>query len=291
MLVNFVDFEKAFDSLDRECLWRLLEHYGISPKYINIIKQSYEGTTSRVLHRGEPSQPFEIRSGVKQGCLLSPFLFLLAIDWVMKQTTQDHRDDIQWTLMQQLDDLDFADDLALLSHSRQQMQRKRLEKAAAQLGLRINRQKTKLMKINTQSMEPVELEAGAIEEVNSFTYLGSIVDQQGGSEEDIRVRIGKARTAFKLLHRVWKSREIKEKTKVRIFNSNVKSVLLYGAETWKTTVVLSRRIQSFVNGCLRKILGIRWPKKISNHELWQHTVNYPQPWKSERENGVGLATP
>ena len=104
---------------------------------------------------------------MKQGCLLFPSLFLLAIDWVMKQTTQNFRDGIQWTLMQQLDDLDFA----LSSHSRQQVQRKTagLEKAAAQLGLRINRQKTKLMKINTQSMEAMELEAGAIEEVNSFT--------------------------------------------------------------------------------------------------------------------------
>ena len=85
------------------------------------------------------------------------------------------------------------------------------------------------------------------------------------------MRIGKARTAFKLLHRVWKSKEIEEKTKVRIFNSNVKSIRLYGAETWKTTVVLSRRIQPFVDGCLRKILGRRWPKKILNDELWQRT--------------------
>ena len=77
--------------------------------------------------------------------------------------------------MQQLDDQDFTDYIALSSHSRQQIQRKtvRLEKTAAQLGLKINRQKTKLMKINTQSMEPVELEAGAEEEFNSFTVLTS----------------------------------------------------------------------------------------------------------------------
>ena len=55
--------------------------------------------------------------------------------------------------------------------------------------------------------------------------------QQGGTEEDIRSRIGKAQTAFKLRHRGWKSREIGEKTKMRIFNSSVKSILLFGAET------------------------------------------------------------
>ena len=70
---------------------------------------------SRGLDRGEPSKPFKILPGVNQGCLWSPFLFFLTTDWVMKQTTQGHS--VQWTLMQQLDDLNFATDLALLSHS------------------------------------------------------------------------------------------------------------------------------------------------------------------------------
>ena len=63
---------------------------------------------------------------------------------------------------------------------------------------------------------------------------------------------------------MWKSREIGEKTKQRIFDSNLKSILLYGAETWKTTVVLSATNQLFVND---RILGIRWPEKVANEEL------------------------
>ena len=61
----------------------------------------------------------------------------------------------------------------------------------------------------------------------------------------------------------------------RIFNSMVKPVLLYGAETWRTTLNTMTRLQTFINICLRKILRIRWPNKISNLELWQRTRQHP----------------
>jgi hypothetical protein len=62
-------------------------------------------------------------------------------------------------------------------------------------------------------------------------------------------------------------------TNFRLFNSNVKSELhvLYGAETWRTTVNTTKKIQTFITNCLRRILQIRWPDNISNEELWQRT--------------------
>ena len=176
----------------------------------------------------------------------------------MKESTTDKRNGIQWTLWRQLDDLDFADDLALLSHTHQQMQDKTstLEANASKVGLRINKDKTKVMKVNTKKDDRIKLTSGDIEEVRSFTYLGSLVDETGGAQQDIKTRTAKARTAFSLLNKVWRSREIATKTKLRIFNSNVKSVLMYGAETWRTTKVTDRQIQSFMNRCLRRILKI-----------------------------------
>ena len=94
---------------------------------------------------------------VRHGCLLSPFLFLLVIDWIMKTTTTGRNNGIQWTLWTQLDDLDFADDLALLSHNQTQILYKitHLENTSAGLGLRINRRKTELMKTNNTVNTPV----------------------------------------------------------------------------------------------------------------------------------------
>ena len=121
-----------------ETLW----HTG--KKIVIVIKNTYQGATCRVVHGGQLSEPFEVKTGGRQGCLLTPFLFLLVVDWVMRRVTEGKRTGIQWTLHEQLEDLDFADDLALLSHSHQQMQEKtsRLQEVAAITGLVINREKT-----------------------------------------------------------------------------------------------------------------------------------------------------
>ena len=109
--VNFVDYEKAFDCLDRETLWKISQHYGVPMKLVNMIKNSYEGMSCRVIHDGQLTKNFEIRTGVRQGCLLSPFLFILATYWMMKTETKGKRNGIQWKILTQLDDFNFADDL------------------------------------------------------------------------------------------------------------------------------------------------------------------------------------
>ncbi|XP_061171868.1 uncharacterized protein LOC133181367 [Saccostrea echinata] len=189
----------------------------------------------------------------------------------MRTTTSGRNNGIQWTLLTQLDDLDFADDLALLSHNHSRMQDKttRLATTSAGTGLKINLKKTELMKINTTAQTPVTVGGEPIKEVESFIYLGSVVDRQGGTDRDIRSTIGKARTAFTMLKNIWASKNIRITTKLRILNSNVKSILLYGAETWRSTKATLQKIQTFYNTCLRRIFNIRWPERISNEELWK----------------------
>ena len=81
-------------------------------------------------------------------------------------------------------------------------------------------------------------------------------------------RIGKVRAASVMLKNIWTSEAISMRTKLRIFNFNVKSVLLYGCETWWTTQVMQQKIQTFFNTCLRRIDKNRWQEKIRN-DLWE----------------------
>ncbi|VDO61738.1 unnamed protein product [Schistosoma margrebowiei] len=96
----------------------------------------------------------------------------------------------------QLDDLDFTDDLALLSQTRQQMQEKTngVATASAPVGLNIHKGKSKILRYNTACNNPITLHR-ALKDVNTSTYLGSIIDEHGGFDADVKERISKAREA------------------------------------------------------------------------------------------------
>ena len=91
LYINFIDFEKAFDSISREVLWRLLRHYGLSVKRVTIIRALYEGFSTQVVHNGQKTEPLSMRTGVRQGCLLSPLPFLVTLDWVTKTAFDTRR--------------------------------------------------------------------------------------------------------------------------------------------------------------------------------------------------------
>lgn len=93
-----------------------------------------------------------MKSGVQLGSLLSPFLFFAALDWIMKTSTAQGRHGIKWTSHTQLDDLNFVDDLALLSHPRNQRQAKTVGETAAfaETGFDISKGEGTILKYNSQ---------------------------------------------------------------------------------------------------------------------------------------------
>ncbi|VDP41826.1 unnamed protein product [Schistosoma mattheei] len=117
------------------------------------------------------------------------------------------------------------------------MQEKTTSVAAAStaLGLNIHKGKSKILGYNIACTNPVTIDGEDLEDVKSFTYLGSIIDEHGGSDADVKARIRKARAAYLQLRNIWNSKQLSTNTKARIFNTNVKTILLYGAETWRTT--------------------------------------------------------
>ena len=113
------------------------------------------------------------------------------------------------------------------------------------------------MSVNKATNTLIQIAEQNIEDVESFTYLGSIISKTGGTEEDIKSR----------MERLGMSLPPWSQTKLTIFNSNVKSVLMYGWVTWKHTKALDSKLQVCVNTCLRQILRIRLPDIISTEEL------------------------
>ncbi|XP_071153376.1 uncharacterized protein [Mytilus edulis] len=154
---------------------------------------------------------------------MSPILFLLAIDWIQRNTTSDKKSGIQWTMFNQLEDLDFADDIAIVSTTSEHLQEKTniLTNYAKQTGLNVNARKTKVMSINTRNTTPITINDLPVDSVDDFTYLGSIISKDNGTGKDIKARLSKARATFARLHTIWKSNQYGLRTKLRIYNSNV----------------------------------------------------------------------
>lgn len=276
LYLTFVDFEKAFDKLQHQAIWNALECKGVPHKIINLIRAMYHDASCRINYNQTLSNKVIVMNGVRQGCVLSPLLFNIVLDNVLSNAIPRNTG-ITWGLDGMLDDLDYADDICLFSHKSSHMSAKlqTLCNMADKCGLRINVGKTKTMSINTSSNIPFTMYGAALESVTSFTYLGSIISSSGGSNEDIKSRLSKAKSAFGMLSSIWQSTAISRDTKIKIFNANVKSVLLYACETWNPSNRELQTIQAFVNRCLRRILRIFWPNIITNNELWVRTWQTP----------------
>ena len=208
---------------------------------------------------------------------MSGFVFIIVLDWVMRRAVEEERNGIRWDFSTALEDLIFADDIALISSTWSHMQRKtsRLERNAVYVGLKMSVKKTKVMKINAKRQDSTKISGAEIEDTDEFTYLGSTVTKDGGAEADIRRRLSNARNSFNILGKVLKSESYSRKTKLGLFQSNVIPVLLYGVELWRMTSTDELRLDRFHRVCLKKSMKIRWPMKISNEELYRLTSTKP----------------
>ena len=272
----FIDFRAAFDSVDRESLWNLMLTDGAPPKIVRLIISYYTSTKARVRIYGTESDAFQLTSGVRQGCPLSPILFNYAIDWIMKCALHDYQG-VQITADYWISDLNYADDVVVLGKNFATLARvvERINFYARQLGLEINTAKTKAFSTCPEDFGlPLRLLDSEIEHVDSFVYLGSLILPNGQAKDEIQRRVDSARRAFlQLKNTLWRRCEISLRTKVRVYQAAIRPVLLYGCETWPLRVEDLRKLEVFDHWCLRFILKIRWSAFTSNKELRTRCFN------------------
>ena len=163
---------------------------------------------------------------VLQGDTLAPYLFDIVIDYCMRKAISGDEERLGFTLEQRksrrvgpksITDVDFADDIALLSYDIRTTTEllQRGESATANIGIIVNVDKTKVMTLNIeeQAGDLLSRSGGIIENVKDFIYLGSWID---GTERDVKVRKGKAWAALHRLRNIWKSK-LSQKLKIRLF--------------------------------------------------------------------------
>nr|VZI15321.1 unnamed protein product [Spirometra erinaceieuropaei] len=194
--VRLIGFAAAFDSVHHGPLWRIMALVGVSAKIVAMIKAYYRSITARVLVRNNLSQPFGIRSGVRQGCILSPILFNYAIDWILARALHEG-DGVEFAPGHRPTDLAYADYIALLASSSGDLQSmvSRVNEVAKSVGLSINVGKTKVFSscIPDQGKAPLGIDGCQFEAVDGFNYLGTRLLPNGQSKDGIVSRIDAAR--------------------------------------------------------------------------------------------------
>ena len=189
-ILIFVDFKKAFDSVDRDKLFEILSLYGIPTKIIDAIRLLYVNTKASVLTPDGETDTFPILAGILQGDTLAPFLFIIVVDYVMRVSV-DKNQTRGFQLERRrgprnpsifLTDTDFADDIALISSctSDAEFLLNSLESAANCIGLYLNESKTEYFTINEhEPINPVKTTSGfTLKKVDDYKYLGSYISSR-----------------------------------------------------------------------------------------------------------------
>jgi hypothetical protein len=144
--------------------------------------------------------------------------------------------------------MECADDLCLVSHKYEHMQKKLhdLWEEFKKVGLEINPLKTEETRVNIIINQGLRLNGEDIKSSSEFCYLGSVVAEDGGASTDVNVRIQNARGSFSKLRKVWLSTSIRKDTKIKIFSTCVKSVLLYDPKHGLSQVKFDVRYKSLL---------------------------------------------
>jgi hypothetical protein len=210
LYVCYIDFRKAFDSVWRKGLWRVMRHYGYPEKIIRILENAYEDTFSAVRVDGELSEWFKTIVGVLQGCVLSPLLFNIFLELIMAMAL-DGTEEGAVIGGQTINDLRFADDIALLAKQANGLQESltKVVQVSREMGMSINVLKTESQFLGRGNIKfQLEADGHQLEQTENFVYLGGTISTNGESEKDINRRIGLARGILQVLGKVWSSKEI-----------------------------------------------------------------------------------
>lgn len=223
----FIDFKKAFDTIEHNVIWSTLEMFGVPIQYIELLRSIYANSTSSIL-TDKKGRKFPINRGVKQGDPISPLLFSTVLEGVFRNLEWQNKGiNINGN---NLNNLRFADDIVLISNDAEELQQmvSELQEECAKVGLEANEDKTKVMTNSTPS--PIKLQNATLEYVKKYVYLGQLLSFEE-KEAEVERRISNAWKKFWSLKDLF---NLNLPTHVRkyIFDSSVLPILTYGCQMW-----------------------------------------------------------
>ena len=187
----FIDYTKAFDTIKHEHMIKISQDLNMDGKNLRVVQNLYWEQTAAIRYENELGKSVKIRRGVRQGCVLSPDLFPLYSDHIMREIEENSRNK-SWRIQHQQEHLQHLLDI--------------IDRESEKVGLQLNTKKKVTMVMSKKTEPPIcrlnLKDSQWKEQVESFKYLGATITWDGRSTKEIQIRIAQAKSAFVKLSKI-----------------------------------------------------------------------------------------
>ena len=263
----FIDYAKAFDCVDHNKLWKILKEMGIPGHLTCLLRNLYAGQEATVKTVHATTDWFQIGKGVHQGCILSPCLFNLYVEYIMRNTGLDEAQAELRFAGRNINNLSYADDTTLMAENEEELKGllMKVKEESEKFGLKLNIQKTKIMAFGPITLWEIDREI--LETMADFIFLGSQITADGDCSHEIKRCLLLGRKVMTNLDSILKSRDITLPTKVPIVKAMVFPLVMYGCESWTIKNAEHRRIDAFKLWCWRRLSRVPWIARRQNQSI------------------------
>lgn len=273
----FIDFKVAYDSVDRDELYRAMSYLNIPAKLVRLCRMTMENSRCSVKVGKNTTDPFDVEKGLRQGDALSCNLFNIVLEAIVRRSQVNTTGTIYQKSVQLLA---YADDIDIIGRTKRAVAGAfaSIESEATKMGLAVNEDKTKFM-LSTRNEsqhhrlgQNITMDSYSFEVVKDFVYLGSTITSGNDITAEVKRRITLANRCFFGLRRHLSSKALSQRTKETLYKTLIIPVLLYGAEAWTLKESDEKLLRSFERKILRVIFGPvciegEWRRRF-NHELY-----------------------
>ena len=209
----FLDYAKAVDCVDHNKLWKILKEMGIPDHLTCLLKNLYAGQEATVTTGHGTTDWFQIEKGVRQGCILSPCLFNLYAEYIMRNAGLEEAQvgiKIAW---RNINNLRYADDTTLIAESEETLKSflMKVKEESEKVGLNLNIQKMKIMACGP--ITSWQINGETVERVRNFIILDSKITADGDWSYEIKRHLLLGRKVMTNIDNILKNRDITLSTK------------------------------------------------------------------------------
>ena len=276
MYVCFMDLEKAYDRVNRESLFRVLSVKGVKDCLLEAVKAFYKNSRAGVRVGRKMGDLFEVKGGLRQGCVMSPWLFNLYMDEVVKSMNRQGRGmKVKYGgIDEEVNVFLFADDTVLIAETEDELGElvEEFVRNCDEKGLKINVKKTKVMRVGEGGRgggggdSNINIGGEKVERERKFRYLGVDLLENGSMDGEIDHRLAEGNRVMGALREIFK-KGVSREVKMKLYESVFIPTVTYGCEAWVMNTKVRRKIEVLEMRVLREIAGVRRVDRVRNKRI------------------------